>query len=89
MDLQAAAEMFVMVLDVHKWVAMPAVAARARQAGVSAGTGIPSELSPSLQLLEQPENPILSLQFTCHHQTAPPKISEGLSLHNYKDMSTV
>jgi hypothetical protein len=30
--VQAAADMFVMVLDVHKWVAMPAVAARARQA---------------------------------------------------------
>lgn len=33
---QAATDMFVMLLDVHKWVAMPAVAARVRQAGSSA-----------------------------------------------------
>ena len=39
--MQTAAEMFVMVLDVHKWVPLPAIAARAKQsssAAVPAGT---------------------------------------------------
>ena len=34
--VQTAAEMFVMVLDVHKWVPMPAIAARAKQSSSSA-----------------------------------------------------
>ncbi len=33
---QTAAEMFVMVLDVHKWVPMPAIAARAKQSSSAA-----------------------------------------------------
>lgn len=37
--------MFVMLLDVHKWVAMPAVAARARQAGSTADPSIPKSTS--------------------------------------------
>lgn len=36
--VQTAAEMFVMVLDVHKWVPMPAIAARAKQGASSAVT---------------------------------------------------
>ena len=42
---QAATDMFVMLLDVHKWVAMPAVAARARQAGSTADPSIPKSTS--------------------------------------------
>ena len=38
---QAATDMFVMLLDVHKWVAMPAVAARVRQAGSTADPSTP------------------------------------------------
>jgi hypothetical protein len=37
--------MFVMLLDVHKWVAMPAVAARARQAGSTADPSTPKSAS--------------------------------------------
>ena len=36
MPAQTAAEMFVMVLDVHKWVPMPAIAARAKQSSSTA-----------------------------------------------------
>ena len=34
--MQTAAEMFVMVLDVHKWVPLPAIAARAKQSSNAA-----------------------------------------------------
>ena len=56
--MQTAAEMFVMVLDVHKWVPLPAIAARAKQsssaavpAGMPACAPIhPSVLQPILQI---------------------------------------
>ena len=44
MYVQTAAEMFVMVLDVHKWVPMPAIAARAKQSSSSAVTPAGSPL---------------------------------------------
>ena len=48
---QTAAEMFVMVLDVHKWVPMPAIAARAKQSSNSAATAAGVQLVLSLCLL--------------------------------------
>lgn len=42
--VQTAAEMFVMVLDVHKWVPMPAIAARAKQSSSSAAPPAGSSL---------------------------------------------
>lgn len=47
---QTAAEMFVMVLDVHKWVPMPAIAARAKQSSNSAASAAGALLALSLCL---------------------------------------
>ncbi|KAK9918366.1 hypothetical protein WJX75_003530 [Coccomyxa subellipsoidea] len=54
-SVKAATDMFVMLLDVHKWVAMPAVAARARQAGSTADPSTPKRednAGPPYALLE-------------------------------------
>ena len=53
--MQTAAEMFVMVLDVHKWVPLPAIAARAKQsssAAVPAGTLACAPVHPSAPSLD-------------------------------------
>ncbi|BDA46656.1 Conserved oligomeric Golgi complex subunit 8 [Coccomyxa sp. Obi] len=54
-SVKAATDMFVMLLDVHKWVAMPAVAARVRQAGSTADPSTPKgedSAGPPYALLE-------------------------------------
>ncbi|CAK0785769.1 hypothetical protein CVIRNUC_008980 [Coccomyxa viridis] len=51
-SVKTAAEMFVMVLDVHKWVPLPAIAARAKQSSSAAVPADGEEAGPPYSLLE-------------------------------------